>query len=157
MCVVSSWSFLFYSSSQGFREWEKKNADVLCVLIIQIKLKPRWEQYSIKWFVNYRHSHLSRKYSCRHPHTQTNSYHTCTRIHVLTHTNTSSWFDTNMHNERNPFYFSSLAPPRRTIHINREPGDKEKTWPVKAFMAFPTIAQDYSGIFMMLQYSPQFS
>lgn len=40
------------------------------------------------------------------------------------------------------------------IPINSEPGGKGETWPVKTFMAFPTIAQDYNGVFTMLLYNP---
>lgn len=40
------------------------------------------------------------------------------------------------------------------IAINSEPGGKEETRPVKTFMGFFTIAQDYNGVFMMLLYNP---
>lgn len=50
--------------------------------------------------------------------------------------------------------FSQLFLPFGMIPINSEHAGKQETWPVKTFMAFPAITQDYNGVFMMLLYNP---
>lgn len=59
--------YVWVQKQQLFHSSRGRSADRLRVLSVQVNLEPRWEQYSVKWFVNYtKPDTITHNYSHRH-------------------------------------------------------------------------------------------
>ena len=110
----------------------------------------------------YTHTH-THKYLGRHFHACGQTITWYTQVHLFTHNHTklstllrlvwrwcAKW--------ANPIFSqlsSAIQNDPHKLWARRK--KKEETWPVETFMAFPTIAQDYNGVFTTLLYNPPFS
>lgn len=77
------------------------------------------------------------------------THHTNGRLYSHNYTNASL----RLYEMSKSYFLSGFSPPFGMVPINSGPGGKEETSPVRSFMAFPTIAQEYNGVFTMSLYN----